>query len=244
MAFWRRIVAALAIGVASFALDASAAHVTPMVLELDETGTQSSSRIQVGNTGDRQLPVELRVFSAEINEYGQPDFTPADEDFLVFPPQAVIEAGSQQAFRVQYLGSEPLDTSKIYYVSVRQVPVDLDPTISQVQIVTTFNVLVNVVPEGTEANISIDWAKPAEKNGLPGVEVRLVNDGDRYFSAGSTGWRLTGKSSDGEALTKVYRGNSAGEQIGYGVVPPGKARIFFVPTDAPFAEVTNIEIDR
>lgn len=242
MTFWRRLAIALVVAVSGSVLKADATRVTPMAVELDETGSGSSTRIEVSNTDEEDLPIEVRVFSADISEQGEPVFTPADEDFLVFPPQAIVEPGRAQVFRLQYLGDEPLVESKVYYMSVRQVPVDLDPGVSKIQIVTTFNVLVNVVPPGARPNVSVDWARPVQKDGVDGVEVRLVNDGTKYLAAGRESWRISGRDASGGSVSQVYRGRSVGDKIGYGIVAPGKARIFFVPTDDAFEEVTDIQL--
>src|SRR3546814_18237806 len=83
-----------------------------------------------------------------ISEAGELELTPADEQFLVFPPQRIVPPQSQQVFRVQYIGEPELATSEIYYMQIRQIPVDIAAGQSQVQIVVNFNVLVNVIQIG------------------------------------------------------------------------------------------------
>ena len=76
-------------------------------------------------------------------------------DLLVFPPQAMIQPGQTQTFRVQYVGDPDLAQSKHYYVTVAQLPVKLPEGQSAIQILYNFQVLVSVAPLG---------AKPADQD--------------------------------------------------------------------------------
>ena len=230
--------AALALAIAAIApIPAQAARVTPMIVDIDEFGRGAVTRIDVTNTDDRELPVELRVFRGIISERGELTLEEADEDFLIFPPQTVIAAERQQTFRVQYLGEQPLDRSAVYYISIREVPVPLVPGTSRIQLLTHFNVLVNVVPEGSEAIVQVASMVPAVREEAPGIEVRVENLGTKYFAAGRSAWTIAGSYENGENFSLDLTPDEVGKYTGYGLVPPGQARIFFIPTaSAPSAE--------
>ncbi|MGB3625038.1 MAG: fimbria/pilus periplasmic chaperone [Henriciella sp.] len=224
---------------------AHAARVTPMVVNLDESGSGATARIEVANTEDIQLPMEARVYRGDISEEGKLTLAPADEDFLVFPPQAVIQPYRQQVFRVQYLGDEPLAQSEIYYLALKQVPVELEPGASRIQLIMNFNVLINVVPDGVAAQPAVDWIRPATVDERDGLEVRVENTGTKFFAAGRNQWTIEGETPDGAPYSSTIEPDAIGELIGYGIVPPGKARIFFIPTDrAVNAESASIEFGR
>lgn len=142
------LVAAL-VSIALFFMSAPAhaARVSPMIVELQPNGGGSTARVELTNDADRDIPFEARVMRGEINETGDLTLTPADEDFLVFPVQTVVQRKSQQVFRVQYVGEPDLAKSAIYYLSIQQVPVQFEPGKSQVQVVVNYNILVNVVPK-------------------------------------------------------------------------------------------------
>ncbi|HWV61774.1 MAG TPA: fimbria/pilus periplasmic chaperone [Sphingopyxis sp.] len=248
----------LALAAASLALSANpaeAARVTPMTVEMTPAGRGSTARIEVTNSEDRTLPVELRMYRGDVSETGELTLTPADEKFVVFPPQVVIGPNAQQVFRIQYLPSEPLAKSEIYYAAVSQIPVELDSTVSRIQVVMRFNVLVNVVPEGSKPDPVVTSAKalvretvvpPDER--LPveeqkpktvterGIEVRIENRGTRYFAAGRTGWTINATREDGTAFSESRTASRMSDAVGFGLVPPGGARIFFVPVDEPLRE--------
>lgn len=142
---------------------AYAARVSPMIVELQPNGGGAVARVELTNEADRDIPFEARVMKGEISETGDLALTPADEDFLVFPLQTVVQRKSQQVFRVQYVGEPDLPKSVIYYLSIQQVPVQFEPGKSQVQVVVNYNILVNVVPKGSKSAPVVVSAVPTVK---------------------------------------------------------------------------------
>src|SRR5690606_30223426 len=142
-------VAALALTVPALNSPAYAMRVSPMVVEMESRGTDATARIEVQNINPGNLAFETRVFRMAIDAEGEITETPADEDFLIFPPQGVLPAGGRQVVRLQWLGPAEPDKSQSYYVSVEQLPVKLDPVATeqigaQVQILYNMRALVVV----------------------------------------------------------------------------------------------------
>lgn len=226
---------------------AHAARVTPMILDLEPTGSQSVGRIELTNDAERDIAYEVQMMRGEISPTGSLDLIPADDQFVVFPPQAIVEGRSQQVFRIQYVGEEALDQSQVYYLSIKQVPVAFDEGQNQVQVVVNYNVLVNVVPDGTEPAATVRSASYIERQvsteGLTedeipeviptekGILVDLANDGSRYFYAGTSRWSISGQTVTGEDFDMDFEGNEMTRVIGVGVVAPGRNRVFFIPSD-------------
>ena len=215
-----------------------AARVSPMIVEIEPLGRGSIARVELTNPGEAEFPVEAQIFRGTITEAGELELTPADEDFLLFPTQIVVPPRSQQVFRVQYIGEPELAASEIYYMQIRQLPVDISPGQSQVQVVVNFNVLVNVIPDGADPAPAIESIRPAVREETTGIEVRLTNRGTRYFTAGTLPWRVSGTAEDGTALDMRLTATEMARLIGVGVVAPGRTRIFFIPTDKPLVEGT------
>lgn len=232
---------------AAISTSAIAGRVSPMIVDMEPTGRGAIGRVELTNDADRNIAYEAQIMRGDISPTGELDLTPADEDFLVFPPQAIVEANSQQVFRVQYLADKPLDRSQIYYLAIRQVPVEFDPGVNQVQVVINYNVLINVVPPGTtpapvvrqaryvERPISIQGLAedeiPAVIPNEKGVLVDLGNDGSRYFFASEAKWTISGQTVIGAPLELRLEGKDLSKHTGVGVVAPGKTREFFFPTD-------------
>lgn len=224
---------------------ANASRVTPMVIDITPTGSGSVARIEVTNTDGRDIPMEIRMYRGVIAEDGQLNLEPADDKFAAFPPQVVIPVDGRQVFRIQFIADAPVTTSEIYYASISQLPVQLEETGNRIQMLTRFNVLVNVVPEGTSSEPAIDtirWVErpvPTPPGEEPdpelkpetGLEVRVVNTGTRYFAAGRLGWRLAGADMSGAEVVETYDAADMSEKIGMGIVAPASARVFFIPME-------------
>lgn len=217
---------------------AEAARVSPMIVEVEPLGRGSVARIELSNPSQVKFPVEVQMFRGIISEAGELELTPADDQFLLFPTQIVVPEQSQQVFRLQYIGEPELAASEIYYMQIRQIPVNVTPDESQVQVVVNFNVLVNVIPAGTRSEPVVESVRPVVRDEATGVEVRLTNGGTRYFTAASAPWRITGTAEDGTAIDLLLSPEEMAELIGVGVVAPGRARLFFIPTPKPLVEGT------
>lgn len=214
------------------------ARVSPMIVNVEPSGRAAVARVEVTNPGEVEFPLEVVMSRGEISESGELTLIPADDQFLVYPAQGRIAGGGQQVFRIQYVGEPKLTQSEIYYMSIRQIPVELQPGAPRVQIVATFNVLVNVVPKGASAAPAVLSAQGVTRAGKPGIEVKLANNGTRYFSASDLDWSITGSGSSGSETRLNPKPAELSESIGYGVVPPGKTRIFFLPTGQLLSNVT------
>lgn len=80
-----------------------------------------------------------------------------------------------------------------------------------------------ITPEGEAPN--------PDAKAETGLEVRVVNNGTRYFAAGRLGWQITGADKAGQTVIETYQAFDMSEKIGMGIVAPGKARIFFIPME-------------
>ena len=254
MSWIMRCLAAVAL-LMGMAVPASASRVSPMILDLEPTGRSSIARVELVNDGLNDIPYEVQMMRGIISPEGKLQLTPADAEFVVFPAQTLVQSNSQQVFRIQYVGEGALDRSEVYYMSIRQIPVAFKPGVSQVQMVINYNVLVNVVPDGSrpepvvrsalvetrlveeegssevpEAGDEIGDEPAATANGLT---IDLGNSGSRYFLAGLSNWTISGTTVAGEPYEARYSGDEMSRVIGVGVVAPDANRVFFVPTGEP-----------
>ncbi|QFT76075.1 hypothetical protein [Erythrobacter sp. THAF29] len=282
-----------------------AARVSPMIVDLSPSGRGAVARIELSSDSDRTIPYEVLMFRGDISTDGKLTLTPADEDFLVFPTQVLLEGNSRQVFRIQYVGDIELAGSEIFYMSIRQVPVALeDAQASQVQVVVNYNVLVNIVPNNAEAEPAIrsvvassrlieasapeandeageadgsaeenaseveqaaevqdgaegtngevaevtpaepDAEQPPAVQEIKGLEVLVGNDGNRYFLAGLSKWKIRGKTLSGEDFERELAADKISRFVGAGVVAPGKERRFFLPmTEELDPGTVEIEIE-
>lgn len=248
-----------AMAVACCPIAAQAMRVSPMVVEMQSSGTGAVGRIQVQNINKADLPFETKITKLDFDDSGKPVETPADADFLVFPPQGLLKANARQVVRVQWLGPQDLDASRAYYVSVNQLPVPLAPgqantAGAQVQIVYHMKALVVVAPPRAAPKVELVSAKPimiaakappavpgaaapaaTDLSPKPGLEVTLSNTGKRYAMLAGARWTFKGKDTAGKPLSVVKTPDELNSEIGVGYLAPVNGRrTFQVPTGTAF----------
>lgn len=228
-----------------------AMRVSPMIVEMTTTGTDSVARIEVQNLNTGRLPFETRITRLAFDENGIPTETPADGDFLVFPPQGMLPQGARQVIRLQWVGAPDIPTSQAYYLSVNQLPIPADPNSApqsaQVQVVYHMKALVVVAPPGAQPNVSvksaqpIDYQPPAEKAGdplppkVPGLEVTMQNTGRRHAMMSALKWIVDGKDTAGKPLRVIISEEDLNRGIGSGFIAGGGAtRIYRFPVVKAF----------
>ena len=208
---------------------AQAMSVTPIVLEMTTTGKDNHSQITVVNDGAKPLPVDIVVSRAELDENGKISSKPSGEDFLIFPPQALIKPGGTQNFRIQWVGDPEIPASRTYVFSVNQVPVKMAPGQSGVQVVFNFATIVNIAPPGGKS--AIDLVKTGvgkDDKGKARPELTVKNPGNSYAKLTDSTVSLSGGGWS-ETLTAA----KLRQMLGIGLVQPGKTRTFQLPVDMP-----------
>ena len=211
-----------------------AMRVSPMVVEMATTGSDSTARVEVQNLNTSTLPFETRISRVEFAADGTTTETPADADFIVFPPQGILPQGARQVIRLQWVGGADIPASRAYYLSVNQLPVAPDQTQGQggqVQLVYHMKALVVVSPPGATPNVeaqsakSIEYQPPAAKQGdplpakVPGVEITLKNIGRRHALMAQLRWVLEGTDPAGKPLRMMVSSEELSRAIGSGYVP-------------------------
>jgi P pilus assembly chaperone PapD len=212
-----------------------AMSVEPVVLDVASFGGESKESFRVVNNGASTLPVEINVSRMELGPDGDPSYQSAEDDFLIYPPQANIPKGGAQTFRVQWIGDPDITASRNYRISVSQVPVKLPSGSAGIQILMSFGVAVGVSPPQSKAAISVTSATPTKgKDGESLVALQVNNSGNRHAYLGNALVSLSGrdwsvKLSPSEVVQKV----------GVGIVQAGKERRFLIPVEVP-AGVSDI----
>ena len=230
---------------------ASSIGVEPLFLEV--TPTQSAA-IRVRNTSEDSIPVEVLVFKRDVDAAGVQTRVPADDDFIIFPPQASLKPSATQVFRLR-----PLDATKAnsqsYYVSFRQVPAQLEPTEqdgARVQVVFSFDAAVHVVPRKAQSAVALKTAKLSEmtlteatgevkslKNGrqvdvtkevtVPAVEIEIENSGNKYLYLNEQEYTATVTDISGQTSTHKWVNEDVSKHVKVTLLEPKEARVFTLP---------------
>lgn len=259
--FWRRAaVRAAALGLSLAAIGSTALYamrVSPMVVEMETIGSKAVARVEVQNLNTGVLAFETKVTRLEFDDKGQATETPADGDFLVFPPQGSLPAGARQVVRLQWVGPV-IDTSRAYYLSVNQLPIAMAPsakTGAEVQIVYHMKAMVTVAPPGATPNVEVrsakvaDYQPPAATLGgplppkVPGIEVVLHNSGKRHAMMSAVRWVVEGIGVGGKPEKILITPDELNRVIGTGYVAGGGGvRNYQIPLAIPLKADTPVSV--
>lgn len=206
---------------------AKAFRVLPMVYDLSASGEGARTTIRIENTGANPLPVEIFAQKRMIQEDGSETREPADDDFLIFPPQAVIPPNSAQALRIQYIGKPDIENSVGYVITVAQLPIDFEEEEGAgVRFAFEFGTSVNVIPKGAKASVKVIGAS-VNQGGK--AEALVENKGKAYTRLTYGRWVF--KNEDGVRYT--LEGDPLREMLAQPLIQPQtKRRIAFdLPED-------------
>ncbi len=219
---------------------AVAMTVQPVVIDLQTAGREMTQVVTVENTFATPLPVELNVQELELTPDGVKQTGKDPGDLLVFPPQAIIEPGQTQTFRIQYVGDPALAKSKHYYVTVAQLPVKLPEGQSAIQILYNFQVLVSIAPAKIKPKISITAAEIGKNaNGKPVAVLMVANETPAHGYLANGNLRIVQKDASGKQLfAKTYSGAEIQQTMGFGLIGGGQTRRVVVPVELPSADGT------
>lgn len=190
--------------------------VNPVVSVIEIPGDGAGITLTLRNPRKEALPVSFEIVERRINEDGSESTQPADDQFVIFPPQAVVAPGKSQAIRVQWIGAAP-QTSRSFTLFAAEEAVDLtERKGASVQTVFRIGASVHVAAKKSVSKPVLLASAPAEK----GVTVTLGNEGDRYYYVDET------------TLTfgdKKIGGFEVGAHAVRTLVPPGARRSFVIP---------------
>jgi fimbrial chaperone protein len=200
---------------------AHAYQVSPMIYDMKPTGQGASTVIRVNNTNTAPITIEMVAERRLFDEAGKESREPADKDFVLFPPQAVVQPGATQAVRIQYVGTQTLTQSSTYTVTVKQVPVQLpNDGKSGVQFVFNFSTVANIVPDGAKPSVV---AKSLVSSGKV-LKLTLHNSGTKYANLALSNVELSGGTFKSTIKEENWR-----KALGSSWILPGGTRVIELP---------------
>jgi len=166
--------------------------VQPMTFQLEPLGSKSSESLRIENKNSGPVTLEIVPLKIILDELGNETHLPAEDDFLIYPPQTIIQADSTQLVKVKYIGDPTINSSQAYRISVNQLPVNLTADATGVSILTKFLTMVNVVPKKARPDLKVIDVKADENEGWL---VTVENSGNRYGTLSNTSWELESTST-------------------------------------------------
>lgn len=184
----------------------AALSVTPMSVELTESGAGSTASFRIENDGEAPIAVLVSVMTRSVDPDGRERNGPVGNDFLVVPARMVLEPKTARIVKVQWRGQAALTVERAYRVLVEQVPVSFaESGGSGIRILFRYIAALYVVPPGAAGRVSLVSIVPAVHEGQPGLLVTLRNDGTKHFITSNPRLLVRGGSQEielsGESLT-------------------------------------------
>lgn len=216
-----RNLTALGLVILAMTSPAFAFEMTPLELELDPAGRESSGSFRIVNIDARPIAVEVAVFTREMTEEGADILRPADGDFIVYPPQMIVMPGRTQTLRVQYIG-DPVDgPERAYRLIAEQLPIDLGDDGQgrdggSISLLVRYVASLYVGPPSAKPALRVIAAEPAPGNRM---RVVLANEGSGHALLTNLKLRVGGRELADDAIAGLL-----GENILAGVT-----RSFLIP---------------
>ena len=208
---------------------ACAATVSPVQIEMTSTGQASRAQITLQNPSASPMPVEIEVQRLTLDENGTVKTSKTGDEFLVLPPQILVQPGATQVFRVQWVGEPELAKSQSYILTVKQIPVKPPLEKATVLVVNAFGVIVNVAPpRGTPRLDLVSTGVITSKDGKRHPTLTLSNPSNVHALLSQSTIRVSSGS-----WSAVMFESDVQVKMGVGLVEPGKRRKFVLPIDLP-----------
>ncbi|WP_295802089.1 fimbria/pilus periplasmic chaperone [uncultured Microbulbifer sp.] len=187
----------------------------PMRTVLTLPADLGGDTLRLRNPRKTDLPVVFEIFERKVNEDGSEETIPADDDFVVFPPQAVVPAGKTQAVRVQWVGGA-LSQSRSFVLFARELPLNLTGRDqSGVKTVLRVGATIHVTGRGFTSKPELVHYRPDRS----GVMVSIANRGNEFIYISDLGLVFGDAEIEGPDLA-----SAAGRTL----LPPGVIRTFTV----------------
>ncbi|MFP3943454.1 MAG: molecular chaperone [Alphaproteobacteria bacterium] len=189
--------------------------VNPVVSVIELPEERKGITLTVRNSRNVEVPVIFEIFERTVFEDGNEERTPADDLFLIFPPQAVVAPGETQNIRVQWVGPEPAQ-SRSFTLYASEVPVERKEEESGVRTIFRMGASVHV----TSSHARPEPVLAGHETSEDGVRVTLANKGTRFFYIDDVSLKFASSEIGGIDLANV---------AGRTLVPPGGRRTFAIP---------------
>ena len=138
---------------------ASALQMNPLKLILKPSGGGAKQSVTVTNEGSEPIAVQFSVTTRQ-QLHNKEIRKPADNDFMIYPPQMIIPPRSTQKVRVEWLGAGQIPREKTYRLIAEQVFVSLDKQKeSGIKMLMTLVGALYVQPNGSKSIMNVTNVK-------------------------------------------------------------------------------------
>jgi len=148
---------------------------TPIDATLRPAGSGATQTFSVENPSPSPVAVEITMHTRDITIDGEDILAPADDLFVVYPSQLILQPGGRQSVRVQWIGVDELNQEQAFRLIAEELPISLgedDEAGAGLDLLVRYVASIYVQPQGAEARLSIEPESTDE-----GVALMVRNQG-------------------------------------------------------------------
>ncbi|MEY2978723.1 MAG: molecular chaperone [Prochlorotrichaceae cyanobacterium] len=143
---------------------AEAFKLIPISRVFTPAGSGATQSYEIVNDGEEPIAVEISVVERNVALDGRESYAPADEEFLVYPPQMILNPNQTQVVRVTWLGDPQPLQELAYRLIAEQLPIELvqsaatsttQPT-GAVQVALRYAGSIFIRPNNVAADVVLD----------------------------------------------------------------------------------------
>ena len=156
----------------------------PIRMEFEPAGRGASQSFRLENDSSNTVPVQLSMLTRQMDLDGKETNAPAEDDFLVYPPQVLLKPNQVQTVRVKWLGTPKPEKELAYRILAEQLPVNLEkekPGESRINVLVRYLGSVYIVPKGAKAEVVLESTAPqTDAAGKRRIELIFHNRGKAH----------------------------------------------------------------
>lgn len=151
----------------------------PMSQTLRLGENQKSIQFKVENNTTNKVAIDLSIKSRHVNENGVEVLSETD-DLVIFPPQLILPPGEKRTVRVNWLGSNNVNSEKAYRVIAEQLPLQVEgkkyKEPSGINMLMKYLASLYITPNSAEAKLKV----LAVKNSGSELKIKVRNEGTKH----------------------------------------------------------------
>lgn len=154
---------------------ANALQMEPLSLVLKPAGAGANQVFRIINESNKPIAVQFNMTTRK--QSGNKEVrVPADDKFMIYPPQTIIPAKAAQKVRIQWLGDSQMQDEQAYRLIAEQVHVSLEKDQTGVNMLMKLEGALYVQPSKTRSNVKVTgFAPQGDKLG-----ITIANTGNRH----------------------------------------------------------------
>ena len=154
---------------------ANALQMEPLSLVLKPSGGGANQVFRVINESNKPIAVQFGMTTRQ--QIGNKEVRqPADDKFMIYPPQTIIPAKSAQKVRIQWLGDSQIKDEQAFRLIAEQVHVSLEKEQTGVNMLMKLEGALYVQPRTSSSDVKVTQLTPQGNK----LGITVTNTGNRH----------------------------------------------------------------